>query len=395
MYIIIKTDDPENVKITYKGQGEFNYFYSKTLDKKSNQENKIISLNNKRLNKFPFTRDSKVKQEFINYIKQKVLESNKLSEIEIKKLSFEYLKYIYNCQIPEICISQTVTSFPNKNSIFMNQYHMLHDIIDEYTQSDNNRSYNNNLLLSPINARFLKDEGIILPFKSFVYSHSACGALNIHFYKLIYYFEFLDIKIPYKSLKEFWDFYKSTMNIYALQYMQTHNKIYIVPKPDEIYIKNNITHCFYQGYGHYCDGIRVPSWLYKAEKNDLKISDFYNTENADIRSIFVKKAGIEKFIELGLLIDSWENYPDNEWWAKSEYKLLDMKNILIKGRYVRNGQTDSIIRYDYAPFLCMKNQTTGEYHLEGVSPDCRNLYDALKMRYKMLNLPDYEIKEIK
>ena len=49
----------------------------------------------------------------------------------------------------------------------------------------------------------------------------------------------------------------------------------------------------------------------------------------------------------------------------------------------------------YAPFLYMKNQTTGIYHLEGVHPNCKTLYDAIKMRYKDLSLPIYDIKDIK
>ena len=104
----------------------------------------------------------------------------------------------------------------------------------------------------------------------------------------------------------------------------------------------------------------------------------------------------DKFINKGNIIDTYENYPDNEWWAKSEYKLIDMKNY-ITDRVIKEstGRIIDITHPRYAPFLCMKNQTTGEYHLEGVSPDCRNLYDALKMRYKDLDLPSYEIKDIK
>ena len=49
----------------------------------------------------------------------------------------------------------------------------------------------------------------------------------------------------------------------------------------------------------------------------------------------------------------------------------------------------------YAPFLYMKNQTTGVYHLEGIHPNCKTLYDAIKMRYRDLDLPNYEIKDIK
>ena len=99
---------------------------------------------------------------------------------------------------------------------------------------------------------------------------------------------------------------------------------------------------------------------------------------------------------MGKLIDSYENYPENEWWAKSEYKLIDMKRILIQ-KVTKNFNTGKTYtaNYDYAPFLFMKNQTTGEYYLEGVSPNCRDLYDAIKMRYKGLDLPSYEIQDIK
>jgi hypothetical protein len=51
--------------------------------------------------------------------------------------------------------------------------------------------------------------------------------------------------------------------------------------------------------------------------------------------------------------------------------------------------------FEYAPYLYMKNQTTGEYHLEGLHPRCRTLYDAIKMRYNGLNIKDYDIKDIK
>ncbi len=101
-------------------------------------------------------------------------------------------------------------------------------------------------------------------------------------------------------------------------------------------------------------------------------------------------------MDKGIIIDTYENYPENEWWAKSEYKLIDMKNVIppteLRDEFLNETKYKPV---KYAPFLCMKNQTTGVYHLEGVSPKCKNLYDALKMRYKDLNLPEYDIKDIK
>ena len=43
----------------------------------------------------------------------------------------------------------------------------------------------------------------------------------------------------------------------------------------------------------------------------------------------------------------------------------------------------------------MKNQTTGVYHLEGIHPRCKTLYDALKMRYNGLDIKNYDIRDIK
>lgn len=104
---------------------------------------------------------------------------------------------------------------------------------------------------------------------------------------------------------------------------------------------------------------------------------------------------------LGTVIDSYENYPDNEMWAKSEYKIIDMQKIIpARERIHRFGNVISISRgrakpFTYAPFLYMKNQTTGVYHLEGIHPRCKTLYDAIKMRYKGLNIKAFEIKDIK
>lgn len=146
------------------------------------------------------------------------------------------------------------------------------------------------------------------------------------------------------------------------------------------------------------NGIEVPKWLYCKKPEDLTIDDYLILNNADAKAEFIKKAGIDKLISLGIIIDTYENYADNEWWVKSEYKLIDMHKVLPKRKIIYQYNWSRRITYkpwSYAPFLYMKNQTTGVYHLEGVSPKCKNLYDALKMRYKGLNLPKFEIENIK
>ena len=106
--------------------------------------------------------------------------------------------------------------------------------------------------------------------------------------------------------------------------------------------------------------------------------------------------GLENFLNLADVVDTYKNYPENDWWAKSEYKLVNMKNMIAKMvEKEANGKLRQIYYYDYAPFLYMKNQTTGVYHLEGIHPRCKTLYDALKMRYNGLDIKNYDIRDIK
>ena len=337
-------------------------------------------------------------QDFNNYLRQTLLETNKLSKEELRDLCSEYCYWVNKYKISPVIrkgiLADAIAYCDCRLQYFWKQ---LVNIINQYTENHNNiHSWNyRDFDFNPV-----KDLKLMLPFDTdYFYFRSGCGCLNMRFYKLIYYFDFLGVPIQDEKLKSFWEFYKKTMKVYAMglhHYSSGNKEVHVVLKPDEIYIQDDVTHCIYDGV-YYCDGVSVPQWLYKANKNSLDINDFKNMQNADFRSIFIKKAGIENFIEMGDIIDSYENYPENEWWAKSEYKLIDMRKILAREikRDINNEGIQIVIHYDYAPFLFMKNQTTGEYHLEGVSPNCRDLYDAIKMRYKGLDLPSYEIQDIK
>ena len=144
---------------------------------------------------------------------------------------------------------------------------------------------------------------------------------------------------------------------------------------------------------YFINDIEVPKWLYVTPANELNPKDYMLLKNADIKAEFVKKIGIDKLIELGTVVDSYENYPDNEMWAKSEYKIIDMSDIKLAKVVSNIGRPLEF--FEYAPYLYMKNQTTGVYHLEGLHPRCKTLYDAIKMRYNGLNIKDYDIKDIK
>lgn len=398
MYIILRTAKPNKTKISHNGQ-KAHYFCTEDLaEAKAFLDEVEDTDNTKYWSRYNISPDLACCREFNDYLKQLFLEPNKLSILEMQKLCIEAQQWFANFASKrttyDICYSTPSRFYKSVYQNFRVIWEELVYIIDRYTQTNNNiphwdiKDYDFNPAMD-LGLKFHFEDIQILS------KQSLCGTFNSKFYKLIYYFDFLGIKIKNPKLKEFWDFYKRTLNVYSIEYDKYDNRFNIIPKPDEILIKDEIMHYSYDSY-YYCDGIKVEKWFYDSDSKDLKLSDFDKLTNVDVRSLFLKKAGIKKFIRRGEVIDSWENYPDNEWWAKSEYKLIDMKKIFFeKITTTPSGRVLSSKNYDYAPFLYMKNQTTGEYHLEGVSPDCKNLYDALKMRYKDLNLPVYEVKDIK
>ena len=126
----------------------------------------------------------------------------------------------------------------------------------------------------------------------------------------------------------------------------------------------------YDGWGFYSlNGITVPEYLVMTPSEELSMDFFKKETNADVKAEFVRKYGVERMLELGKKIDTFENYDQEEqpWWWKSEYELHDMA-VLFEG-------------LDYQPYLKMKNQTTGIWHVEAVSPSCRTLADAIKERF--------------
>ena len=118
------------------------------------------------------------------------------------------------------------------------------------------------------------------------------------------------------------------------------------------------------------NGITVPKELVLTPSEELSIDFFKNEKNADVKAEFVRKYGVERMLDMGKIVDSYENYPDQtnySWWWKSEYELWDMSAIF-----------EGI---PYQPYLKMKNQTTGVWHVEAVSPNCKTLSEAVKERF--------------
>jgi hypothetical protein len=117
---------------------------------------------------------------------------------------------------------------------------------------------------------------------------------------------------------------------------------------------------------YYLNGVKVPEYLVMTDSHKLTVDQFLAEKNADVRAEFIRKFGVENLLSLGKKIDAHENY-DEPFWSSSEYELWDMETLFQS--------------HDYAPFLKMKNPTTGVWHVEGVSPKCRTLRDAIKERF--------------
>ena len=143
---------------------------------------------------------------------------------------------------------------------------------------------------------------------------------------------------------------------------------------DKLHADGKMSYKYADGYGGYTlNGVPVPEYLAMTPEEDLDIEFFNNTKDADVRTEFLRKYGIERMIDHGKLVDTYQNY-DNEWFNKSQYELYDMAK-LFEG-------------VEYAPHLKMTNLTTGVYHVEAVGPNCRTIEDAVKDRFggKALNI---------
>jgi len=152
----------------------------------------------------------------------------------------------------------------------------------------------------------------------------------------------------------------------------------VCQKPITINMVNGQLHCDGGPSVEYADGfkvwslngVRVGQYLAETPSGQLDIQYYNKEKNADIRTEFVRKYGVDRMLDLGSKVDDYTNY-DNVKYAESQYELYDMES-LFEG-------------VDYAPHLKMTNQSTGVFHVEAVSPDCRTLEDALRFRLGGLN----------
>lgn len=335
-------------------------------------------------------------ENFYNFINSKLLEPNRLSDKDIINLCHEFYNEFI---LSDFEMAKEYPKVPNVKIIKLGEY--IHTGWASGFQVASNDNYN-------MVREYLE------PFCQFTYCNIKCcypfyNILTINYdtiggminesVDLIYNTKFLNLKVKNNKVKKFLYWYLRSFDVLAMYYLKKDNT-YVMKKPDDLKIDKGENEVYFR-YGkeefYYKNKVKLPNWLYKTKAEDLKIEDFLLLTNADAKAVFIEKFGINRLAEYGTVVDSYENYPDNELWAKSEYKIVDLHEIipprqLVDQWGIKRGKAKP---YKYAPFLYMKNQTTGAYHLEGIHPRCKTLYDAIKMRYNGLNVKDYEIKDIK
>jgi hypothetical protein len=226
----------------------------------------------------------------------------------------------------------------------------------------------------------------VIPKASLPYQTGSFFASVFSFYD--YMFECVGVEID----QELWVKYKkweATAHIGMIYPLD--NLTIVCEKPTEIHLnENRVLHrdggaaLVYAGLGDYkiysLNGVTVPEYLAVTPAEKLDITKYHEEKNADVKAEFVRKVGVERFLNLGEKLDTYEKYQgaEYEWWHKSGYELWDMQALF-----------DGL---SYAPYLKMQNMTTGIYHLEGVSPQCRTLKDAICERF---GGRDLVIKEIR
>jgi hypothetical protein len=213
-----------------------------------------------------------------------------------------------------------------------------------------------------------------IPRASLPYQTGSFFASVFSFYD--YMFECVGVEID----KDLWIKYKKWEETSKIGMIYPLDNITIVcQKPLEVHMKDGVIHreggpaIRYSGLGDFnifaLNGVNVPEYLAVTPAEEIDINLYNREVNADVKAEFVRKVGIERFLNHGKKMDTYENYPKDthEWYHKSEYELWDME-VLFTG-------------LDSAPYLKMLNQTTGIWHLEGVSPKCQTVEDALKERF--------------
>lgn len=151
----------------------------------------------------------------------------------------------------------------------------------------------------------------------------------------------------------------------------------------EFHNANGMVIQFSDGSGAYAShGIPMKAIYMKAPEK-LDTSLLFTETNVDVRRELLRRIGVSRLLEHGKVIEE-----------KGDYKLIDMAPLLNKirtegvidddnfNRNRRGGRAPRRVNdILYAPYLYMKNPSVeGAFHLEGVSPECRTVQDAINWR---------------
>jgi hypothetical protein len=229
-------------------------------------------------------------------------------------------------------------------------------------------------LVSVMKSVFQGNRDYIIPKASMPFNDiGLCGTFSFYDYML----NVLGVKIE-ESLLEKYKVWEATSNLWAIYPME--DLTVVSNKPTEVHLnENNVLHkdggpaLVFAGEGDFkifaLNGVVVPEWLAVEDSHKLGIERYNEITNADVKAEFVRKVGIEQFLDKGKKLDTYENYDQEEhlWWYRSEYELWDMQVLFPN--------------LNSAPFLKMRNPTTKIWHMEGVSPKCTTLTAALKERF--------------
>ena len=142
----------------------------------------------------------------------------------------------------------------------------------------------------------------------------------------------------------------------------------------------------------YLNGVQVPRYIAETPSSLLDPSDIKDIPNADVRTEFIRKIGMERLVSMGTVMDTWENHKGTKnykQYAASEYKLINMADVF----------KDGSSRSRQVPYLYMKNLSVpGVYHLECVfnrEKQPKTILEALQIRLGGRNPEDYDLIAIK
>lgn len=191
-----------------------------------------------------------------------------------------------------------------------------------------------------------------------------------------YMFNVVNVKIDDELYSKYMK-WQETSNIWGIYPLD--GVTILCRKPTEIHLNaDRLLHCDggpamkFDGLGDVqvfaLNGIKVPKYLAETPADQIDIKMYTKEKNADVKAEFVRKVGVERLLGFGKMLDTYKNYDqeENPWWWKSEYELWDLKALFPEVEKVR--------------FLKMKNQTTGVWHVEGISPNHDDLESAMEDR---------------